>query len=45
MGFDFVGIEIDPDCFQAQEARFNEHRQQLSLFEFAGGQIQDDLAL
>ena len=45
MGFDFVGVEIDPDCFQAQEARFNEHRQQLSLFEFAGGQIQDDLAL
>ena len=45
MGFDFVGIEIDPDYFQAQEARFNEHRQQLSLFEFAGGQIQGNLAL
>ena len=45
MGFDFVGTEIDPDYFQAQEVRFNEHRQQLSLFKFAGGQIQDDRAL
>ena len=45
MGFDFVGTEIDPDYFQSQEARFNEYRQQLSLFEFAGGHIQGDLAL
>lgn len=45
MGFDFVGTEIDTDYFQSQEARFNEYRQQLSLFEFAGGQIQGELAL
>lgn len=45
MGFDFVGTEIDTDYFQSQEARFNEYRQQLSLFEFAGGHIQGDLAL
>lgn len=45
MGFDFIGTEIDTDYFNAQESRFNEHRQQLSLFEFAGGQIQDSLAL
>ena len=45
MGFDFVGTEIDTDYFQSQEARFNEYRQQLSLFEFAGGQIQGSLAL
>ena len=45
MGFDFVGTEIDTDYFQSQEARFNEYRQQLSLFEFAGGQIQGNLAL
>ena len=45
MGFDFVGTEIDTDYFQSQELRFNEYRQQLSLFEFAGGQIQGNLAL
>ena len=45
MGFDFVGIEIDKEYFEEQEKRFKEHRVQLSLFEFACGQIQDNLAL
>ena len=45
MNFDFVGIEIDKEYFEEQEKRFKEHRAQLSLFEFAGGQIQDNLAL
>ncbi|QTQ16275.1 DNA methyltransferase [Treponema parvum] len=45
MGFDFTGTEIDTNYFQAQESRFNEYRQQLSLFEFVGGHIQGELAL
>ena len=45
MGFDFVGMEIDTEYFEMQEKRFKEHQQQLSLFEFAGGQIQGNLAL
>ena len=45
MGFDFVGIEIDKEYFEKQEQRFKEHKQQLSLFEFAGGHIQGELAL
>lgn len=45
MGFEFTGTEIDTDYFNAQESRFNEHRQQLSLFEFAGGHIQGEFAL
>lgn len=35
LGFDFVGCEIDPHYFQAQERRFAEHTAQISLF--AGG--------
>lgn len=41
----FVGIELDKEYFEKQEQRFKEHQQQLSLFEFAGGQIQGNLAL
>lgn len=32
MGFDFTGIEIDPDYFAAQEKRFNNHIAQLKIF-------------
>ena len=32
LGFDFVGCEIDPHYFQAQEKRFAEHTAQISLF-------------
>ena len=32
LGFDFVGCEIDPHYFQAQERRFAEHTAQISLF-------------
>jgi site-specific DNA-methyltransferase (adenine-specific) len=32
LGFDFVGCEIDPGCFEAQEARFAAHTAQASLF-------------
>ena len=45
MGFNFTGTEIDTEYFNAQEVRFNEYRQQLSLFEFAGGHIQGEFAL
>lgn len=45
MGFDFTGTELDTDYFNAQESRFHEYRQQLSLFEFVGGHIQGELAL
>lgn len=31
MGFDFVGFELDPDYYQAQEKRFKEHTRQLKL--------------
>ncbi len=31
MGFDFTGIELDPDYFQAQEKRFSNHKAQLQL--------------
>ena len=31
-GFDFVGCEIDPDYFKAQEERFKAHIAQTSLF-------------
>lgn len=31
-GLDFVGYEIDPDYFAAQEKRFMDHTAQLSLF-------------
>ena len=36
-GLDFVGCEIDPDYFEAQEARYQAHIAQMSLFE--GGMI------
>ena len=32
LGFDFVGCEIDPDYFKAQEERFAAHAAQQSLF-------------
>lgn len=32
LGFDFVGCEIDPDYFIAQEARFAAHTAQINLF-------------
>ena len=32
MGFDFVGCEIDPDYFKAQEERFENYTAQTSLF-------------
>lgn len=31
-GLDFVGCEIDPDYFAAQEARYQAHVAQISLF-------------
>lgn len=31
-GLDFVGFEIDPDYFKAQEQRYTEHTAQISLF-------------
>jgi site-specific DNA-methyltransferase (adenine-specific) len=31
MGFDFTGIELDPDYFQDQEKRFSNHKAQLQL--------------
>ena len=31
MGFDFVGIEIDKDYFEAEEKRYSEHISQLDL--------------
>lgn len=36
LGFDFVGCEIDPHYFKAQEERFLEYTSQMSLF--AGGE-------
>ena len=33
VGLDFVGFEIDPDYFRAQEERFQRHTAQVSLFE------------
>jgi site-specific DNA-methyltransferase (adenine-specific) len=33
MGFDFVGIELDKDYFEAQEKRFADHIAQPSIFE------------
>lgn len=32
MGLDFVGCEIDPDYFKAQEERFENYTNQTSLF-------------
>lgn len=37
LGLDFVGYEIDPDYFTAQEQRYQEHTAQITLFENAGG--------
>lgn len=40
LNLDFVGYEIDPDYFAAQERRYQQHAAQLTLFdlpEFAGG--------
>ena len=33
MGFDFTGIELDPDYFADQEARFKNHIEQGELFQ------------
>lgn len=33
LGFDFVGYEIDPDYFKAQEERFKKHTAQVRLFD------------
>lgn len=38
MGLDFVGFEIDPEYFAAQEARFRQHTAQTSLFDGAEGE-------
>lgn len=40
MGFDFVGLEIDKDYFEAQEQRFKEHSLQKELFTMNGGEIE-----
>lgn len=40
MGFDFVGLEIDKDYFEAQEKRFKEHSLQKELFTMNGGEIE-----
>jgi site-specific DNA-methyltransferase (adenine-specific) len=32
LGFEFVGIELDQEYFEAQEKRFNQHISQLTLF-------------
>lgn len=34
LGFDFVGYEIDPDYFKAQEERFKKHTAQTRLIDF-----------
>lgn len=31
-GLDFIGFEIDPDYYAAEEQRFREHTSQVSLF-------------
>lgn len=36
-GLDFVGFEIDPDYFVAQEKRYKEHAAQITLFDAGGG--------
>lgn len=41
-GLDFTGYEIDPDYFEAQERRYQQHTAQLTMFdlpEFAGGRV------
>lgn len=45
MGFDFVGIELDPDYFKAEEERFRNHCAQGDLFreEIEDPEIQEDL--
>lgn len=32
MGFDFVGMELDADYYQAAQSRFNEHVKQIRMF-------------
>ena len=32
LGFDFVGTEMDPKYFEAQEKRFREYQEQMQLF-------------
>lgn len=39
MGLDFVGYEIDPEYFEAQEKRFKEHTAQITLFDAGGGAL------
>lgn len=38
-GLDFTGYEIDPEYFEAQEKRFQQHTEQMSLF---GGGVSDN---
>ena len=38
-GLDFIGYEIDPEYFEAQEKRFQQHTAQLSLFGGGGGYL------
>ena len=38
-GLDFIGYEIDPEYFEAQEKRFKQHTAQLSMF--GGGGVSD----
>ena len=42
LGFDFVGCEIDPDYFKAQEERFAAHTAQQSLFAGMKGQGENE---
>ena len=41
MGFDFEGCEIDKDYWEAQEARYQEHAQQIDLF--SGKELQEEI--
>jgi len=45
LGFDFVGCEIDPDYFKAQEERFQKHTAQVRLFDLAPKQETEQLQI
>ena len=40
-GLDFVGFEIDPDYFTAQEERYSTHTAQMSIF--TGGSLENNI--
>lgn len=42
-GLDFVGFEIDPDYFTAQEERYSAHAAQLSIFAGGGGSLENNI--